>query len=372
MTPISHRPWLRRAWLCLAPISPWLLFGCSAAPHKPAFSLQGTNLVWPRPPDQPRIRYLGEITGEASLGRRPAGMEALRAVLEGPAASMAFATPVAVAVSGERLAIADPSHPGGPVLHLVDLQARTLTPVRMAGGAPLLWPIDVAASGQHLALADARRAAVFVMDLHGQTLATIGVGRLQRPAAVSWRAGGAELWVLDAAAHAVVVFDQAGAEVRRFGARGEALGEFNFPAGLCCLDSQVLGRPAPGLIGPVPARPAAVVADSMNFRVQLLDADGVALGAFGRKGDGAGDFSLPRDVAVDSAGHVYVLDNQFENFQIFEPDGRLLLALGEEGGRPGQFSLPSGITIDAADRIWIADTYNRRIQAFAYLPEDGS
>jgi DNA-binding beta-propeller fold protein YncE len=101
-----------------------------------------------------------------------------------------------------------------------------------------------------------------------------------------------------------------------------------------------------------------------------VDATGDFVNLFGRKGDAAGDFALPRDVAFDSDGHVYVLDNQFENVQVFDRDGRLLMAFGEEGAGPGRFSLPSGITIDQRDRIWIADTYNRRVQVFEYLREE--
>ncbi len=107
----------------------------------------------------------------------------------------------------------------------------------------------------------------------------------------------------------------------------------------------------------------------MNFRVQLLDSQGKAARSFGHKGDAAGDFALPRDVALDSQGHIYVLDNQFENIQVFDPQGQLLMAWGQEGRGPGEFYLPSGITIDEQDRIWIADTYNRRVQLFQYLRE---
>ena len=59
-----------------------------------------------------------------------------------------------------------------------------------------------------------------------------------------------------------------------------------------------------------------------------------------------------------------MLDNQFENVQVFDADGRLLMAFGEGGAGAGQFNLPAGITIDDQDRIWIADTHNRRVQAF--------
>lgn len=75
-------------------------------------------------------------------------------------------------------------------------------------------------------------------------------------------------------------------------------------------------------------------------------------------------------MAVDSDGHVYVLDSRFENVQVFDHVGALLMAFGGEGDGPGEFALPSGITIDQGDRIWIADTYNRRVQVFQYLRED--
>lgn len=77
-------------------------------------------------------------------------------------------------------------------------------------------------------------------------------------------------------------------------------------------------------------------------------------------------------MAVDRARHLFVLDNQFENIQVFDPAGRLLMAWGEEGRGPGQFALPAGLTIDARQRVWVADTYNRRVQVFQILAEDGA
>ena len=104
--------------------------------------------------------------------------------------------------------------------------------------------------------------------------------------------------------------------------------------------------------------------------MQLIDDAGEPTVVFGQKGDAAGDFARPRDVAIDSEGHIYVLDNQFENVQLFDRDGRLLMAFGRGGSGPGEFSLPSGITIDDRDRIWVADSYNHRVQVFQYLSED--
>jgi sugar lactone lactonase YvrE len=188
----------------------------------------------------------------------------------------------------------------------------------------------------------------------------VGEGMLKRPASVAWNRTGDRLCVVDAAAHAVLTFDAGGALRGQFGGRGAGPAQFNFPAGLAFMHSSRTTSSSDFRVA---------VADSMNFRVQLLDDGDSNARAFGKKGDAAGDFSLPRDVAIDSEGHIFVLDSQFENVQIFDADGRLLMAFGEGGRGPGQFNLPSGITIDEQDRIWVADTYNRRVQAFQYLRE---
>src|ERR1041384_1645407 len=75
------------------------LMGC-AGPSGPIFPAVVPSIVWPKPPDAPRIRYVGQLKGESSLGRKPAGLAALRAVLGGPPPVIDFATPMAVAVDG--------------------------------------------------------------------------------------------------------------------------------------------------------------------------------------------------------------------------------------------------------------------------------
>ena len=71
-------------------------------------------------------------------------------------------------------------------------------------------------------------------------------------------------------------------------------------------------------------------------------------------------------MAVDSAGHVYVVDAVFNNVQVFNDQGRLLLDWGEAGSGPGQFGLPNGIAINSRNEIFVADAYNHRLQMFRY------
>ncbi len=84
----------------------------------------------------------------------------------------------------------------------------------------------------------------------------------------------------------------------------------------------------------------------------------------------AGQFARPKGIAVDSDGHLYVVDGAFNNFQIFNQDGRILTFVGQGGVRKGQFQVPNGIAIDASGGIYVADQINHRIQKFQYLRDE--
>jgi DNA-binding beta-propeller fold protein YncE len=323
--------------------------GCQSTTG-PIFPAVEPPMIWPPPPDRARIRYIGELTGEESLRVKPSGWAAVGAVLAGPRAQVGFTTPVAVAVAGERVFVADT---GLGVVHRLDLAARTYRTLRGNEADPLQVPIDVAVlGGDTLAVVDRGRAAVELFDLDGDWRDTRRWADVTGPVSVAWDARRDTAWLVDAATHRCLRWRLGATPEAALGGRGGAPGAFNFP-------TAVAVDPLAGL----------VVADAMNFRVQVFGPGGELRAVFGQKGDAAGDFARPRDVAVDSEGHIYVLDNQFENVQIFSPEGQLLLAFGRGGSGRGEFSLPAGISIDEQDRIWVADSYNRRVQVFQYLAE---
>ena len=105
----------------------------------------------------------------------------------------------------------------------------------------------------------------------------------------------------------------------------------------------------------------------MNFRIQKFNNDGRFLMKIGSNGDGTGDMGRPKGVAVDSQGHIYVVDAIFDTVQIFNQDGEFLLNFGTTGSGPGEFWLPSGIFVDSNSRIYVADSYNKRVQIFDYI-----
>ena len=95
-----------------------------------------------------------------------------------------------------------------------------------------------------------------------------------------------------------------------------------------------------------------------------------------------GQFDLPRGVAVDSAGFIYIADTGNHRIQKFGPNKQLLTKWGSfcdllqkqgcvdpDGEGPlelgdGQFALPQGIALDSAGNVYVADFGNARIQKF--------
>ena len=378
MRTTGRRPLLRAATGASCGLA--LLVGCQTGPPGPIFPAVSPPIVWPKPPDRARIRYIGELRGEASLGARATGWDAVREFLGGPEPKVEFIRPSAIAVApgGERVYVADE---GIGAVHLLNLAERQYKLLRGSEQDPLRVPLDLCLANGQLLVVDRGRATVDVFDLAGNWRCTRRWPEIKAPVAIAYDPAGNIFWVADVELHACIgVTPDLQTLVRRIGQRGVAPGQFNYPNALACPRPR-FSKPiapatnpaaAPAAIAP-PDSPedaaALVVADAMNFRIQVFDEAGRPVCVFGEKGDAAGTFSRPRGLALDADGHIYVVDNQFENVQVFDPAGRLLMALGQEGQAPGEFSMPAGIAIDQQNRIWIADSLNRRVQVFQYLPE---
>jgi sugar lactone lactonase YvrE len=111
------------------------------------------------------------------------------------------------------------------------------------------------------------------------------------------------------------------------------------------------------------------VADTMNNRIEIFDADGQFVSTFGKAGDGPGYFARPKGVAIDGDGHIWVADGVQDRVQVFNKEGQLLISLGGHGLLPGQFQGLVGITIDKKNRVFTTEIFPGRAQQFQYVSD---
>jgi DNA-binding beta-propeller fold protein YncE len=314
-----------------------------------------SEIVWPPPPGDPVIRFVGSYWGDINFppskkvrflqrlrGDRPPDRHLYR-----PFDVAADSERRRVYVSGyTRISVFDGANK--EYSELVGEQPLVLQYVTglTLDGAGNLYAVD----------ARAKRVVVFSPDLV-PVKAYGGSDTLKHPVDVGVNDELGRVYVSDSKANAVHVFSkEEGKLLFSFGSPGSEDGQF-FKPSYIWVDRE-------GLV---------YVTDFLNFRAQGFDADGEFLFKVGSIGTNPGQFSKPKGVAVDSEGHIYVADSAFGNVQIFNREGEILLAFSNHGTSNGEMRLPAGIFIDGKDRIYVADSVNGRVCVFEFLgtPQEG-
>ena len=113
------------------------------------------------------------------------------------------------------------------------------------------------------------------------------------------------------------------------------------------------------------------VADTMNNRVEIFDAEGTFISQFGKHGDGPGYFARPKGIAVDCDGHIWVADQFQDRVGVFNREGELLTYIGDvHSNGVGQFKALVGIAIDKQNRVFTTEQYPGRMQMFRYVTDE--
>lgn len=329
-----------------------LLYGCAGPVSQPvAWQDETIDLIWPEPPDQPRVSYLRSLRGSEDFKKKNQTSGMMNWLLGERREDLSLMSPFAVAASHSGpVWVADS---GMHLLCKLDLERQRTEYYHEFDGYKLVSPSGVAVDDerQKVFLADAARDKIFVLDVKGRYLDSWGPPNgFKRPAGLALDPSG-RLLVADAMGGVVYVFNPDGKLVSEIHSQLNKDGRFIRPISV-----------ASGPNGEI------LVLDAFAFRVEVLDARGELLGTIGQLGDAAGYMARPRGLAVDREGHVFVSDSAFDNIQVFDMAGRLLMFWGSAGRQPGQFNLPAGLFVDQARRLFVADSYNQRVQVFQLLP----
>ncbi|HYW90367.1 MAG TPA: flippase activity-associated protein Agl23, partial [Chloroflexota bacterium] len=222
------------------------------------------------------------------------------------------------------------------------------------GGAAAVSPLAPAAAIQQAAAPSGPRDTVLQTQPDGTNVygkLSSGQPALSDPKNVAVGPGG-RIYVVEGKAARVSMFNADGSFAGSFGGPGQGDGQFQEPWGIA-----------------VAPDGNAYVADTWNHRIQYFDPNGKFLGKWGRLGDAKGSTSTdpgvfwgPREVAINSAGDVYVTDTGNKRVQVFGPDGTFKRMFGGVGSAPGQFNEQVGLSLDNQGNVWVADTWNNRIQ----------
>ena len=335
-----------------------VLAGCAAV-EEPTGKGKSIQLVWPLPPDPPRFYYEFAIIGSDSI--LPITEEdSLKEALLGNSGRLneGFGKPYAVAVHQGRVFVSDTV---SRVVRVYDAPLGTYFKIGSQAvenpQAQLLKPmgLDTDAAG-NLYVVDATAKVVKVYNRDGKYLRSLmAPGDIDKPASVTVDKDGSRIYVVDiggptSSNHRVRIYDaKNGKHLLDIGKRGDGPGEFNLPRDVAVCKNNEL-----------------YVVDGGNFRIQVFDHDGKYLRSFGQIGKQLGNFGRPKEIACDNDGNVYVIDAAFGNFQIFNPEGELLMFIGQRSNEslPGNYLLPSGITVDEDGRVYVVDQWFKKVEIF--------
>jgi len=329
-----------------------------------------SKVVWPQPPNIARVKYLDYFAGEklpdfnaqptkakSSWMDRLAGTSAERG--ENPMRNHFFmGEPHGLAVDSKgKLYVAD-----GKVgaIFIIDPETKDTEMIKNGKDAGFVLINGLAIDdSDRLFVSDsqAHRILVFNKEHKGEAAITQG---LVTPTGMAIDNENRFLYVADLGQDQVLVFDADTLEpLRKIGTpntghQSNKLGDFSKPSSVA-----------------VDKEGNVYVTDMLNYRVEVFDADGKFIRAFGKHGDGPGYFAMPKGIAVDCDGHIWVTDSMQNRVHLFTQEGDLLMYMGNaQGALPGTFSGLQYILIDTKNRVFTSEVYPGRVQMFRYVTQD--
>jgi DNA-binding beta-propeller fold protein YncE len=249
-----------------------------------------------------------------------------------------------------RVIISDPD--GGGV-HVLDPKGKTSFRIVSGPDRRLRRPDGVAVdAGDNLYVADPVRGMVVVFDRNGNFVRYVGSYRGEpeyaRPTGIAIDRQTQRLFLIDTPRNLIFVLDLNGKVLKTIGKQhnGTGTGEFDDPTDIAVNDKHVF------------------VLDRRGTRVQVLDAACNPVGSFDLPHGLDPLVNREDGLGTDLEGNVYVSSFNGSLIRVYSDAGRFLWCIGRPGRGAGEFADPQGLWIDASDRLYVADSGNGRIQLF--------
>lgn len=325
-----------------------------------------SNIVWPNPPAIARIRYQAFYAAEKisqvdakNNTKKQKWMDRLagtQPTAENTKVLFQLVEPYGIAVdSKNNLYVADQKV---GAIFIFNTETREVELIKNKVHAHFVRIIGLAMDdGDRLFVSDPGLRHVLVFNAAHKAEEVITDGMVS-PGALAIDRENRQLYVSDVQLDQVLVYDADTLKLKRtIGTTGHnheltTPGDFARPSGLA-----------------VDAEGNLYVADTLNDRIEIFDADGKFISTFGKNGDGPGYFARPKGVAVDGDGHIWVADGMQDRVQVFNQEARLLISFGGHGLLPGQFQGLVGIAVDKNNRVFTSEIFPGRVQQFRYVTD---
>lgn len=191
---------------------------------------------------------------------------------------------------------------------------------------------------------------IMQFDLEGNLLVSFGANMFVRPHGIHIDYEG-NVWVADGEGPngEDPRREGKGHQVFKFSPSGEVLMEFGKP-GIPGDGPDELNQPSAVLVAP---NGDIFIGDghggNSNSRIIKYTSEGEFIMTWGEQGSEPGNFAVPHDLAMDSAGRLFVGDRGNNRVQVFDQQGNFLFEWE-------QFGRPSGLHIDDNDMLYVTDS----------------
>ena len=305
--------------------------GCQ--PKKAAEETAVGPVLFPAPPDQPRLQFLTSYWGAESFGKAKSSF--LETFVLGAPEEMPdqILKPYGLAIHEGKIYVCDI---GQSQIKVLDLKKKKFEKIPSGRGFKNPVNIFIEADGTKY-VADSLGGVIFVYNNQDKLISFLGRDLQIKPLDVAVR--GNQVYITDAYSDQVVVLDKTNGQLlKRIGGKQEA--DESDPEA---------DKYTPMITGlDLDQEGNIYVSDRLNNRVSKFSDSGEPVRMYGKYGSSPASLMRAKGVALDREDRVWVVDaGPATAVKVFRGnDGRLLMLFGRLGNEPGQMYMPAAVCID--------------------------